>query len=95
MSQLEDLIATIEEVKKGMSALDAAQAFLLSQEGKRVKKVAPQTRRHCILRLWHKGYPVDRIARAFRITERHVRRVVSNGPIFGHTLKDFVHDRKL
>jgi len=95
MSQLEILIDAIEQAKKGMSALDAAQLFLLSQEGQRVKKVAPQTRRHCILRLWHKGYPVERISRAFRITERHVRRIISEGPIFGHTLKDFVRDRKL
>lgn len=95
MSQLESLIAIIEQAKKGQSSLDAAQEYLLYNEGKLVKKVAPQVRRHRIHRLWRRGYTVKRLAAAFHITERHVRRILSEGPVFGHNLKDFVRDQRL
>lgn len=87
MSQLEDLIAAIEEAKRGKSALDAAVDFLRDHETERVGKVDPQLRRILALGLWGRpDYPTARIATALRISERHVRRIVSEGPTFGRSL---------
>jgi hypothetical protein len=87
MSQLESLIFAIEAAKRGKSSLDSAKSFLVAHEGERIGKVAPQERRLLALGLWNKpGYSSARIATALGITERHVRRIIAEGPTFGRSL---------
>jgi len=84
---LEDLIACIEEAKRGKSSLDSAVDFLREREGERVGRVAPQLRRILTLKLWGRpGFSTERIATALGITERHVRRILAEGPTFGRSL---------
>lgn len=77
MTQLESLVATMEQVANGRDAVEAAAEYLRTLEGSKTRSVEPQVKRAQALRLWRAGgLTTQQIAERVGLTDKQVKRIV-------------------
>lgn len=79
LTQLDALIATMEQVAEGRDAIEAAHAYLRRFEGSTVRSVRPQSIKRHVLDLAARGMGKGRIAERLNISLRRVEQILSEG----------------
>ncbi|WP_193745709.1 hypothetical protein [Desulfocurvibacter africanus] len=77
MTQLDALIITMEQVRQGRDAVEAAHEYLRRFEGATVRSVRPQSIKRQVLRLAARGVEKIHIAQSLNITLRRVEQILS------------------